>query len=86
MSLQACSHRPVDRTIGVDRRIAPVGGDQIVQVLLVVVPVAQRDHDVALDALRTCRLGERQLALLDALGPVGEILVRHAAEADPPRW
>ena len=43
-------------------------------------PVAQRDDDVALDALRPRRLGKRQLALRHALGPVAEILERHAAE------
>ena len=71
---------PVQRPVGVDGRIAPVAGDQVVQILLVVVPVAQRDDDVALDALRPRRLGNRQLALRDALGPVAEILERHAAE------
>ena len=71
---------PVQRPVAVDGRIAPVGRDQIVQILLGVVPVAQRDDDVALDALRPRRLGKRQLALRDALGPVAEILERHAAE------
>ena len=71
---------PVQRPIGVDGRVAPVARDQVVQILLVVVPVAQRDHDVALDALRPRRLGKRQFALGDALGPVAEILERHAAE------
>src|SRR6185503_19356740 len=38
------------------------------------------DHQVALDALRTLRLGERQLAFRDALGPVAQILVRRGSE------
>ena len=71
---------PVQRPVAVDGRIAPVGRDQVVQILLVVVPVAQRDHDVALDALRPRRLCIGQLALRHALGPVAEILERHAAK------
>ena len=50
------------------------------QVVLLVHPVAQRDDDVALDALRPLRLGVRQLALGDAVGPVAEVLERRAAE------
>ena len=50
---------PVHRPIGVDGRIAPVAGDQVMQILLVVVPVAQRDDDVALDTLRPRRLCNR---------------------------
>ena len=69
---------PIDRAVGIDRWITAVAGDQVMQVLLVVVPVAQRNHDVALQALRTHRLGIRQLAFGDTLGPVGEILERQA--------
>ena len=50
------------------------------QILFWVVPVAQRDDDVALDALWACRLVGRQFAFGDALGPVGEIFERHAAQ------
>ena len=50
------------------------------QILFWVVPVAQRDDDVALDALRACRLVGRQFAFGDALGPVGEIFERQAAQ------
>src|ERR1022692_2991303 len=48
--------------------------------MLLVAPVPGRDHVVALDALRTRRLGVRQLALGDSVGPVAEILERRAAE------
>ena len=60
--------------------MAAVARDQIVQVLLLVHPVAQRDDDVALDALRPLRLRVRQLALGDAVGPVAEVLERRIAE------
>ena len=71
---------PVYRAIRVHGRIAPVTGDQVVKVLLGIVPVAQRDDDVALDTLRPLRLREGQIALGDALGPLAEELVRDAAE------
>ena len=48
--------RAVDQAVGVDRGIAPVGRDLVVQVGLRVGPVPQRDDDVALDALRPRRL------------------------------
>ena len=47
--------RAVDRAVGVDRRVAPVGRDHVVQVRLRVGPVPLRDDDVALDALRPRR-------------------------------
>src|SRR5215213_948600 len=43
-------------------------------------PFPGRDDDVALDACRPRRFGFRQLALGDPVGPVAEILERHAAE------
>ena len=43
-------------------------------------PLPRRDDDVALDALRPRRLVLGQLALGDAVGPIAEILERHAAE------
>ena len=61
----------VDRTVGVDRRIAPVGRDLVVHVDLRVGPVPLRDDDVPLRALRARRRG-RQLAGRDAIRPVGE--------------
>src|SRR5262249_25955934 len=47
---------------------------------LVRAPLPPSDDDVALQALRPRRLGGGQLALLEPLRPVGEILERHAAE------
>ncbi len=72
--------RAVELAVGVDRRIAPVRRDQVVHVLVGRRPRPRGDHDVALDALRPLRLGERQFAVGDALGPLAEIFVRHAAE------
>ena len=48
--------------------------------LLLRAPLPRRDDDVALDALRPRRLVLGQLALGDAVGPIAEILERHAAE------
>ena len=70
----------VERAVSVDRRITFVAGDQVMQILFRVVPVAQRDDDVALHTLRPRRRCPRQLALGDAFGPVGEIRERHAAQ------
>ncbi len=72
--------RAVKLAVGVDRGIAPVRRDQVVQVLVRRGPGPRGDHEVALDAARTLGLGERQFALGDAVGPVAEIFVRHAAE------
>src|SRR5262249_54306750 len=65
--------RAVDLAVGVDPRVTPVARDLVVQIGLLTPPVPQRDHDVALDTLRALGPGERKLALLDAVGPVGEI-------------
>jgi len=43
-------------------------------------PIPGRHDDVALDALRPRRLGERQLAVGDAIGPVAEIFEWNAAK------
>src|SRR3981189_1290511 len=43
------------------------------QVGFLAAPVPQRDHDVALDALRALGLDERQLTPRNAVSPVGEI-------------
>ena len=72
--------RAVERTVGVDRRIAPIRRDQIVQILVGRRPVPGGDDEIALDAGRARRLVLRQFALGDAVGPVAEILVRRAAE------
>ena len=72
--------RAVKRAAGIDRRLAPVGRDQVVQILVRRRPVPGGDDDVALDAGRPLRLVLGQFALRDAVGPVAEILVRHAAE------
>ena len=47
--------RSVDQAVGVDVRIALIGGDFVVQIGLRVGPVPLRDDDVALDALRARR-------------------------------
>ena len=72
--------RPIERAIGIDRRLAPIRRDQIVQVLVRLRPVPGGDHDIALDARGPRRLVLGQFALRDPIGPVAEILVRHAAE------
>ena len=72
--------RAVHRPVRIHSRIATVRGDQVVQVSLGLAPFPGRDHDVALEALRPRRLGMRQLALGDAVGPVGKILERRTAE------
>ena len=43
-------------------------------------PVPGGDHEIALDSRRPLRLVLRQRALGDRIGPLAEILVRHAAE------
>ena len=48
--------RAVQRAVGVDRRIAPVGRDQVVQVFVRRRPFPRGDDDIALDALRPRRL------------------------------
>ncbi len=50
------------------------------QVLLLVHPVAQRDDDVAFDALRPRRLGKRQFTLRNPLGPVAVVRKGHLAK------
>ena len=72
--------RAVERAVAVDGRIAPVRGDQVVEIVLLGAPLPGSDHDVALDALRPLRLGEGQLALGDAIGPLAVVLVRHRGE------
>ena len=62
--------RPIDQSVAVDGRIAFVGERQVVQVMLGVRPVPHRHHDIALDAGRPRRRRARQLAGLDAIGPI----------------
>ena len=82
--------RSVDQAVGVDARIALVGGDRIVQIRLGSGPLPHADHDVALDALRPLRLGGRQFAGGDAVGPVREqrqrFLADRAGRASSPCW
>jgi hypothetical protein len=65
---------PYALTVGIAR-------DQIVEVLLLVHPVAQGDNDVALDTLRPWRLGKRELALRNSVDPVAVVGERHVAES-----
>src|SRR5215470_7678750 len=48
--------RPIDRTISIDRGIAIVGGDRVVQIGFVAAPIPQCDDDIALNALRSLGL------------------------------
>ena len=66
--------RSIKRAVCVDSRIAPVRGDEVVEVMLFIHPIAEGDHEVALHALRTLRFGMRKFAPGDAVGPIGEIL------------
>ena len=72
--------RAVERTIGIDCRLAPIRRDQVVQIFVGRRPFPRGDDDVALDAGRPLRLVLRQFALGDTIGPVAEILVRHPAK------
>ena len=61
----------VNRAIGIDSGVATIRSDQVVQVMLIVEPIPRGDDDVALDSLRPGGLHVRQLALGDAVRPVG---------------
>src|SRR5258705_14021500 len=50
--------------------------------MLLVSQPLEGDDDVAFDALRTRRLGMRQLALRDAVGPFAQILVPERSERE----
>ena len=63
--------RRVHRAVGVHRRVVLVGRDLVVHERVVGAPVPEREHDVALDALRPRRL-RRHLAVCDPRGPVRE--------------
>ena len=78
----AVLRRSVDLAVGVDRRVPLVGGDHVVQVVLLVSQRAEGDDDVAFDALRPRRLGMRQLALGDPIGPLAQVLVSKGPECE----
>ena len=61
----------VERAVGVDARVALVGGDLVVDEGDVVAPIPHREHDVALDALRPGR-GRGRLAGGDPIRPVDQ--------------
>ena len=66
--------RSVDQTVGVDVRIALVGGDFVVQIGFWIGPIPLGDHDISLDALWPRRRLGRQFALRDPGGPVAKLL------------
>ena len=72
--------RAVERAVGIDRRVAAIGRDDVVQIDFRVRPVPHRHDDVALGALRA-RRRRRKLAGVDAVGPIGE-LFQHAVLAE----
>ena len=72
--------RAVKRPVRIDGRVATVRRDQVMQVVLFGGPLPGADDEVALDPLRPRRLGLRQLALGDAIGPLAVVLERRAAE------
>jgi len=63
--------RPIERAVGVDGRVAPIRGDQVVQIVLVGTPLPRGDDDVALDTLRSRRLvlGNSPLATRSVQSP-----------------
>ena len=63
--------RAVDRAVGVERGVAAIGRDLVVQVRLRIGPVPFGDDHVALDALGARRRG-RDGTGGDPIGPVGE--------------
>src|SRR5262245_56548604 len=64
--------RAVKGTVRVDRRVAAIRRDDVVQVRLRIDPIPPRDAGVALGARRTGR-HRRQLAAADAIGPAREL-------------
>ena len=68
------------RAVRVHGRETAVAGDEIMEVVLLGHPVAEGDDDVPLHSLGTRRLGKRQLALGDAVGPIAEVRERRVAE------
>ena len=70
----------VDKSIGVDRWIAPIGGDGVMHIVFGVQPIPGRDHRIAFDALGPLRLGLRQLTGRHAVGPIGQIIERQRSK------
>src|SRR6476469_7502018 len=70
----------IDRTARIDGRVTPIGGDEVMQVVLLVRPVPSRDHNVAFEARRALRLGRRQLALRDSVRPIRKVWDRRSAK------
>jgi hypothetical protein len=66
--------------VGIDRRVAPIRSDQVVQVMLLAAPFPGGDDHVALNALRPRWLRERQLAPGDSIGPFSVYLYGTAAK------
>ncbi len=62
--------RAVELAIGVDGGFAPVGRDQVMHITGGRTPVPQREHNVALHALRPRGFIERKFAGGDPIGPV----------------
>src|SRR5262249_3392715 len=60
--------------------MAAIGRDEGMEICLLGAPLPLGHDYVALDALRARRLALGQLALGDAVGPIAEILERHAGE------
>ena len=71
--IRALLGRPVNQSVSIDRGIALVARDLVVQVGGGAAPVPQGDDDVALQALRPLGLRGGQLARGDAVGPVGKL-------------
>ena len=74
--IRAVLGRAIDLAVCIHPRIAPIRGDRVMQIGRGAAPVPERDNGIALDPLRPLRLGERQLAGGDAIGPVAEQLER----------
>ena len=79
-SVGAVLGRSNKRAVTIHRREATIARNQIVQILFVVHPVAERDDDVALDALWSRRLGKRQFPHGNPIRPVTVVGERHLAE------
>ena len=80
--IRALLGRPVDQSIGIDRGIALVARDLVVQVGGGPAPVPQADDDIALQALRPLGPRGRQLARGDPIGPIGK-LTEHPLSVEP---
>src|SRR4051812_25909875 len=68
--------RAVKRTMGIDRWIAPIRRDEVVQILVRFRPLPPGDDHIALQSLRPLGFGLRQRALGDTVGPSGIVLDR----------